>query len=154
MTDIVYREATEEDIPKIAKLRVIYSGTVEYWADRILNYFRGQLNPQKALPQRVIYVAAHNSDIVAFIAGHLSTRYNCEGELQWLDTLENYRRKGIATSLLKILGKWFIENNAYKICVDPGNPNARTFYQDNRATNLNDHWMFWIDIRIVQTDRL
>ena len=149
MTHIVYRKASEEDIPEIAKIRAVYSGNAEYWTDRIVNYFRGQLNPQKALPQRVIYVASHNSSIVAFIAGHLSTRYDCEGELQWIDTLENYRRKGIATSLLKILGKWFIENNAYKICVDPGSPNARLFYQNNGATNLNDHWMFWNDIRNV-----
>ncbi len=82
MTDFVYREAFEGDIPKIAQIRAAYSGTVEYWTDRITNYFGGHLNPQKALPQRVIYVASHNTDIIAFIAGHLSTRYDCEGELQ------------------------------------------------------------------------
>ncbi len=149
MTDIVYRKASEEDIPKIAKIRAIYSGTAGYWTDRIVNYYRGHLNPQKALQQRVIYVASHHSDIVAFIAGHLSTRYDCEGELQWIDTIEKHRAKGIATALFKILGKWFIENKAYKICVDPGNPNARKFYQNNGATDLNEHWMVWHDIRNV-----
>lgn len=149
MTDFVYREAVERDIPKIAEIRAVYSGSSEYWIDRITNYYSGNLNPQKALPKRVIYVAAINNNIIAFIAGHLSTRYDCTGELQWIDTLEKYRAKGIATSLFRILGKWFIENKAYKICVDPGNPVARKFYQKNGATNLNEHWMFWDDLRNI-----
>lgn len=149
MAEIIYKIAAEEDIEKIAAIRARYSATVEYWTERITNYYKGYLNPQKALAERVIYIATDNNDIIAFVAGHLSTRYDCQGELQWIDTIESYRSKGIATALLKLLGKWFIEHKAYKICVDPGNPIARKFCKRNGADNLNEHWMFWNDIRNV-----
>ena len=149
MKEIVYREATEQDIPRIAELRAAYSGTAGYWTERIGDYHKGVLYPQKARRPRIMFVACDGDQIVAFIAGHLSTRYECQGELQWIDTIETHRRRGIASLLLQLLGKWFIENAAHKVCVDPGNADARRFYQANGAQNLNEHWMFWPDIRAI-----
>ena len=146
MKDIVYHQAIESDIPAIARIRAAYSASEAYWAERISHYHKGILNPQKALPPRIIFVAEYKGKIIAFIAGHLSTRLDCEGELQWIDTLEKHRGKGIATALVRILAKWFVEQGAHRICVDPGNPLARKFYERNGAVSLDEHWMYWGDI--------
>ncbi len=149
MAQLLYREITEEDLPKLAAIRAQNTGSLEHWTDRIRNYSQGISNPQKALAPRVLYCACENNQVVAFVAGHLSNRFDCDGELQWIDTMENYRGTGIASNLLKLLAQWFIKQEAYKICVDPGTALARKFYQKNGATNLNDHWMFWKDIRSI-----
>lgn len=149
MSNVSIREAINYDIPFIAKLRSENPGDEQYWIDRISKYLEGTHNPQKALKQRIIYVASVNDIIIGFIAGHLSQRYECEGELQWIDINEKYRRNGIASDLIKLLGNWFIAHHSYKICVDPGNEIAKAFYKKNGATSLNEHWMFWNDIRSV-----
>lgn len=149
MPEIKYRQATDKDFIELAKIRATGSGSMEYWADRIENYSQGLINPQQALPPRIIYLAVCNDQVVGFIAGHLTRRFNCEGELQWIDTIAEFRNRGIASHLIKLLAAWFIRNKAYKICVDPGNQIARSLYSKNGATDLNDHWMFWNDIRMI-----
>jgi GNAT superfamily N-acetyltransferase len=149
MPNILYRQASDKDFTELAKIRAIGSGSIEYWADRIGNYWRGLINPQQALPPRIIYVAAYNDHVVGFIAGHFTRRFNCEGELQWIDTIPEFQNRGIASHLIKMLAAWFIDNKVYKICVDPANQIARSFYSKNGATNLNDHWLFWEDIRVI-----
>ena len=101
------------------------------------------------MPERVIVVAEIDDAIVGFIAGQLTTRYNCQGELQWLDVASNFRRKKLASKLVHVLAQWFIQKDAYKICVDPGNDAARLFYSAIGATNLNAHCMHWEDIRQI-----
>lgn len=149
MENIIYRQVSAEDFIQLAKIRALRSGSIEYWEDRIRNYSLGLINPQQALLPRIIYVAVYNERVVSFIAGHLTTRFNCDGELQWIDTLPEFQHKGIASHLVKQLAAWFINNNVYKVCVDPGNELARNFYAKNGATDLNDHWMFWNDIRMI-----
>jgi GNAT superfamily N-acetyltransferase len=106
-------------------------------------------HPQQALMPRIIYVAIENETIVGFIAGHLTKRYECDGELEWIDVISKYRRNEIASELVRLLAKWFIEQNAFKICIDPGNITARQFYGKNGAEPLNEHWMVWKDINVV-----
>jgi len=124
-------------------------GEVAYWIHRITGYMNGTNNPGDSLPPRVVYVAEHNEAIIGFIAGHLTRRLNCEGELEWIDVDTAYRRKGIASELVKVLANWFAEQNAKKICVDPGGDDSRKFYAANHATNLNQHWMYWEDITVL-----
>lgn len=147
MTPVLYREAKTQDIPSLARIRGTDSVSEQHWNNRISSYLSGIHHPQQALKPRMIYVAIIDEAIVGFIAGHLTRRYDCEGELQWINTVDQYRGYGIASELVKRLSKWFIEQKAYKICVDPGNELARNFYKKNGAKNLNDHWMFWDDIR-------
>ena len=149
MSTILYREATSEDIPFLAKIRAKNSGTEEGWTNRITGYLEGTIHPQQALKPRIIYVALDGSSIIGFIAGHLTRRLECEGELEWIDVAEGYRRAGIASELVRVLAKWFIRQSVHKICVDPGNEAARKFYRSNGAENLNQHWMYWDDIRDV-----
>ena len=149
MTSISYRKAISLDIPSLAKIRSGNPDIEKHWTDRISGYLNYTHNPQQALKPRIIYVATDYDKIVGFVAGHLTIRYDCEGELQWINIIEEYQKHGIASELVKVLANWFVEQKSYKICVDPGNDIARRFYKKNGAENLNAHWMFWKDIRDV-----
>jgi ribosomal protein S18 acetylase RimI-like enzyme len=143
---IQYREVNSADISSIAKMLSDWE-TEEYWIRRVSGYLSKELHPQKALLPRVAYVATKQNTIIGFIAGHLTLRFECEGELQWINVTEKYRREGIASELLRLLVKWFIEQKATTICVDVGSENGRQFYVRYGAERLNEHWMIWRDIR-------
>lgn len=146
-----FRIAKQNDLPALAKIRGTDPASEEYWFERITAYYKGTQNPQEALPSRVIFVAQEDDKIVAFIAGHLTRRFDCEGELQWIDTVAGYRSNGIASKLFGLLADWFSEHNAKRICVNcaPDNAVAQNFYRKNGATPLNDHWLIWNDIKAV-----
>jgi GNAT superfamily N-acetyltransferase len=146
-----YRQADESDIPALARIRAADWGAEEYWRLRIAGYADGELHPGQALKPRVIYIAAEGDSIAGFIAGHLTRRYGCDGELQWIDIVPDHRRRGVASGLLRRLAKWFAEQGASKICVDvdPANKIARSFYAKHGAENLNPHWLVWSDIKSV-----
>ncbi|HEY0433326.1 MAG TPA: GNAT family N-acetyltransferase, partial [Chitinophagaceae bacterium] len=78
-------------------MRSINGGSEAYWMHRLSGYLAGTHNPQQALPPRILYVASIEEQIVGFIAGHLTKRHACAGELQWIDVLEHHRRSGIAS---------------------------------------------------------
>ena len=143
---IEYREANSSDLQAVARLR---SGDEQYWITRVTAYFNKEQHPQQALLPRVIYVAIDSEKIIGMIAGHLTKRFGCDGELQWIDVTEEYRGKGIAAELLQMLSKWFIEQKAFFVCVDVGSEAGRKFYKKFGAENINEHWMGWKDIRVV-----
>lgn len=153
MSALVYRVAGASDVPAMAAVRAAAWGTQNYWETRISGYMARELNPQHALLPRVLYVAHAGDALVGLIAGHLTRRYACDGELEWIDVLRTHRRTGIASRLLQMLATWFAEQNARRICVDvePANTSARRFYELHGATDLNPHWMVWSDIRAVFT---
>ena len=95
-----------------------------------------------------MYVALEQDQIVGYIAGHLSIRFDCGGELQYLYVARNQRRRGAASALLRALANWFVEQGARRICVDVGPENrpARSFYRQHGAVDLNRGWMVWEDI--------
>jgi GNAT superfamily N-acetyltransferase len=146
---VEYRNANDSDIAAMAKLRAASWGDKEYWTARIRGYMECEIYPQKALKPRVSYVAVEKKKVVGLIAGHLTRRYECDGELEWIDVVAARRGSGIATGLLERLAKWFVEKKALKVCVDvqPANTAARRFYARHGAEDLNPHWMIWKDIR-------
>ena len=144
-----YRTATVADVPAMEASRATDPDTGP--ADhRMAAYLAGTHHPQQALPPRVAYVALDGSAVVAYIAGHLTRRYSCGGEVQYLFVSQTHRRAGIASALLEQLAAWFTEHRASKICVDvnPDSPGARPFYEHSGATVLSKHWMVWTDIRL------
>src|SRR3569833_1011764 len=113
---IHYRLATESDIQSLSRLRSLGWGEVDYWIPRITAYMNGHNNPQMALAPRVVYVACEGDKVIGLIAGHLTNRLGCDGELQWIDVATEYRRKGIASELVKVLAKWFVELKVFLFC--------------------------------------
>jgi len=116
---------------------------------RMASYLRCEHHPQKALIPRVMYVAAEADAMVGYIGGHLTRRYECDGELQYLYVVPEHRRTGVASEMLRSLWSWFQECDATRICVDvePSNGRARGFYMSHGASCLNSHWLVWPDIR-------
>lgn len=149
MPDVMYRTAVPSDVPALARIRAAEWESEQYWVQRITGYMEGRLHPQKALAQRVIFAAVENELIIGFVAGHLTRRFDCEGELEWIDVVRSRRRHGIGSEMVRLLARWFVDQRARRICVDPGNPSARQFYAELGAENLNQHWMFWPDISIL-----
>ncbi len=146
-----YREAVISDVPALALIRSNEWETPDYWDMRIAGYMNSELHPQQALLPRVVYMATNDKAVVGFIAGHLTHRFECDGELQWINIVPAYRRTSTADELLRVLAKWFIEQKAFSICVnaDKDNPTAQRFYKRNGAEDLDNHWLVWKDISVV-----
>jgi ribosomal protein S18 acetylase RimI-like enzyme len=146
--EVLYRPATLLDVSAMAQLRSENWSNAPDWEHRLASYLSGEHHPRHALLPRVMIIAEQDDEVIGFIAGHLTRRYHCQGELQWINVSTAQRRQGVATQLLRELGGWFTEYNAHKICVDvqPRNADARAFYTRHGAQRLNDHWLVWPDI--------
>ena len=151
MPTVTYRAAEKSDIPAMARIRAAEWETEDYWRKRIAGYLDGELHPQKALKPRVSYVSYEGDSLAGFIAGHLTRRYSCDGELEWINVIPERRGSGIASELLRLLAAWFVVQKALRICVDvqPTNAAARRFYMRHGAEELNPHWLVWNDISAV-----
>jgi hypothetical protein len=145
---ITYRQVERGDIPALAHIRAAEWGGEEYWIDRITGYLDGPHNPQKALPSRVIYVAVEDNTLIGFIAGHLTERFNCDGELEWINVVSKQRGSSAASELFHLLVEWFVQHQAARICVNcaPDNERAFRFYTRHGAAPMNEHWLLWDDI--------
>jgi ribosomal protein S18 acetylase RimI-like enzyme len=99
-----------------------------------------------------MWLAMEEGTPIGYVTGHLTRRFGCEGELQWIYVVPEYRGTPIATELLCLLATWFVEQGARRVCVDVGNERARRFYRRHGADNLNEHWLVWNDISAVLGD--
>lgn len=155
MPNIQYRPAEQSDIPDMARIRAEGGEKEEYHRNRMARYLAREHHPDQALMPRVIYVARESEALVGYIAGHLTRRYDCDGELQWIYVIPEHRGSGVASELLRLLADWFDEQSAARICVDvdPNNLIARRFYTRHGAELLNPHWLVWSDIRVAKGER-
>jgi GNAT superfamily N-acetyltransferase len=148
---LIIRRAEERDVPAMAAIRAAEWETEAYWQRRIGNYLRGEIGAQHALKGHAVFVANVEGAVAGFIAGHRTTRHGCQGELEWMDVVGAHRRQGIAGQLIVTLAAWFVEQQAFRVCIDvqPKNAAARGLYAKFGACPLNPHWMFWEDIRVA-----
>src|SRR5688572_13996795 len=109
---VLYRRWAKADIPAMARIRAREWGEFEYWMNRISGYLACTLNPGYALAPRTCYVAVEDSSVGGFAAGHLTERYACHGELQWINVIPERRGAGVASELLSQLAGWFVEQGA------------------------------------------
>jgi GNAT superfamily N-acetyltransferase len=155
MARIRCRQADRSDIAAMARIRA--EGGWEGGApeDRMAAYLEGRHHPRHALAPRVLYVAEEADSLVGYIAGHLTRRYGCDGEREWISVVPERRRTGVATKLLRLLAVWFARQKAARICVDvdPANTVARLFYARHGAVELKKFWLVWEDIRVVPGNR-
>jgi GNAT superfamily N-acetyltransferase len=149
---IHYREGARSDIPNMARIWSVEGGEGGTSGDRMGRYLDGEHHPRQALLPRVIWVALDGGSLVGYVAGHLTRRHQCDGELQWIYVLPDHRRAGIASELLRRLAGWFVERRALRVCVnvDPTNATALRFYARHHAATMNEHWRVWEDISAVQ----
>lgn len=144
---IQYRQAQRADIPHMAAIWAIEKGEGGTSEQRMTAYFDGLHHPQHALAPRVIYVAHEGEAMIGYIAGHLTRRFACDGELEWLYVLPERRRSGVASGLMPCLAAWFRLQNASRVCVNVarGNTAAIRFYAKHGAEPMKLGWMMWSD---------
>jgi len=130
------------DVAGMAHIRSGEWGARDYWEKRISGYLNCELHPQQALMPRVGYVALAGDSVVGFIAGHLTRRYACDGELEWINVIPEHRGTGVASELICLLAAWLAGQKAPKVCVNvaPENAAATRFYVRHGAGRLNQHW--------------
>jgi len=180
-SDFLYQEATSADVPAMARCRAADpdAGPAD---ERMAGYLDGHHHPQQALPPRTAFIAVSRGEVVGYIAGHATTRRlppsgseskgseskgsesrdsgtadsdpnACEGEVQYLYVAPGARRRGVASQLLRLLGKWFDDRGIRRVCVnaDVDSPGATPFYVATRARFVNRHWYIWDDIRTLSS---
>jgi GNAT superfamily N-acetyltransferase len=150
--DIIrYRRADLSDVPLVATLpRAGEAGGDP--PERMARYLAGVHHPQQALPPRAMWIATTGESPIGYVAGHLTRRFDCDGELQWIYVVPEHRRTRVASTLLGLLAEWFVEQHARRVCVDVGDDAARPFYRRHGAVELSRHWMVWEDIGAVLRD--
>lgn len=129
----------------MAAIRARQWQTQEFWEDRIGGYLSGSYSPQHALSHRAVWVAVEGHTLAGFVAGHRTRRFDCDGELQWINVVEEFQGGGIADQLIGAMFAWFREQKMQRVCVnvDPANDFARSLYAKHGATPLNEYWMVW-----------
>ena len=145
---VTYRTATAADVPQMAASRSADpdAGPAD---PRMEAYLQGRHHPGHARAPRTAFVASVGELVIGYIGGHLSDRFGCDAEVQYLYVAPNWRRQGVGRCLLSQLGRWFLTQEARSVCVDvnPDSPQARPFYQACGAQRLNPAgWMVWPDI--------
>ena len=147
---ITIEEANLNDLPALSRLRAEHWGTAAEWEPRITAYMIHQQTPQYGLQPRTVLVAVDSAEneVVGLIAGHLTTRFACNAELQWLNVASSHRGHRIADQLIAALFTWFRTQNASKICVNvnPTNDAARKAFARFGAQDMGTHWQVFPDI--------
>lgn len=143
MPEIITEPATLNDLPALCRLRAEYQGHALEWEPRITAYMIGQQTPAFGLPDRQVFVAVEDNEVVGIIAGHLTTRFHCQGEIHWLHVQANRRGRRIADKLLAAMLDWFRTHNAQKICIEvpPSNDAARKFLSRHHADSIGPLWL-------------
>jgi len=142
---VIYREATAADVPAMVECRRSDPDAGD--ADpRMAAYLEGNHHPGQALAPRAAFVAI-DRDVAGYIAGHLTRRFNCDGELQYLYVMPACRRTGVASRLVQRLVGWFASKGASKICVNAADESAAAFYRRLGAVDLKPSWLVWNDIQ-------
>jgi GNAT superfamily N-acetyltransferase len=136
----------KESIPECIGEVDIHYATRQY---RWQTYFAGQ-SPATSKPGRIVFKAVDEDRIIGFIAGHLTTRFDKDAEIQNFYVLKNYQRKSIGYTLLVQLIKWLAANKANSLCVGIAEYNPyQSFYLKYGGQYLNEHWIFWDDIKVI-----
>ena len=118
MTLVSYRVATTDDVPAMARLRDKSGWQGGASEERMRQYLAGTHHPQFARAGRAAYLAESSGAVAGFIVGHLTTRFACDAEVQWLLVAPAHRGGSVATPLLEQLTAWFLRQEAPRVCVN------------------------------------
>lgn len=145
---ITYREAGVGDAEAMDGARVAGGWAGGASAPVMARYLGGTHHPQQARAPRAAFLAEDGRVAVGFIAGHLTQRFGCDAELQWIFVAPEYRGGEVAGRLLRRLARWFVAQGARRVCVNvaPEDARARAFYTRHGAQELNEYWLAWSDV--------
>ena len=148
MNVITFRRASLDDVPAMARLREASGWTGGAGAETMHRYLTCEHHPQQALAPRTAFVAEAAGEAVGFIAGHLTSRFGCEGEVPWLLVAPAERGGPAAAALLGAMAAWFGAQGAARVCVnvESANVQARRFYARHGVVNPSENWMVWHDV--------
>ena len=147
---ILYGVASTLDVPTMLRARDA-DPAAGPGDERMGAYLEGTHHPNRALPPRTAWIATTDAEVVGYVGGHLTRRFDCDGELQYLYVSPRFRRNGVGYTLVLHLARWFREQGARRVCVNVNSdsPAALPFYQSLGAEELQPHWMVWPDITVV-----
>jgi len=148
MAAVRFRRAVPDDAARVARLPQEGEAGGDP-PERMARYLSGEHHPQQALPPRTMWIAVEDGEPVGYVAGHLTRRFGCDGELQWIYVVPRCRRSGLGRRMVRLLARWFVENGARRVCVNVGDEQARPFYRRCGAVDLRPHWMVWDDVACV-----
>jgi GNAT superfamily N-acetyltransferase len=130
----------------IDMVEVEYTNRVSQWT----TYFNGE-TPVSAKPERIVFKAIKGEKIVGLIAGHLTSRYSKDAEIQKFYVLKDEQRKGVGTELLKNLLVWLSRHRVKSLCVGIDHENLyQKFYLKYGGLHLNPHWIYWDDLDEIE----
>ena len=114
-----------------------------WWID----YFNRTSHIEKVSMHRVIFVAMIKLNIVGFIAGHLTSHPDPQGEIQSMHVLKPQWGKGAGVNLLRNLARWFKKQGVASVYVHVAEHSPyKEFYAQHGATPLNDSLYGWDNI--------
>jgi GNAT superfamily N-acetyltransferase len=115
-------------------------------------YLSGTTSPQCAKAERQAFKAIDSGRLIGFIAGHLTTRFERDAEIQLFYVLREHQRAGVGAKLLVEMVNWFVNQNARSACVGIAveNPYQR-FYLKFGGIHLNPHWIVLDDLNALQS---
>ena len=110
---------------------------------RWISYFTGE-SPSSSKPDRIVFGVTEAGEIIGYIAGHHTSRFDVDLEIQSFYILKKWQRKSIGTNLLVRLSQWAQVKGYVSACVGvaPLNP-YRSFYLKHGAYVRNQHWLEW-----------
>jgi ribosomal protein S18 acetylase RimI-like enzyme len=128
--DVIIRKAQKQDIPDILRINDLMNGVGYSTAEHIKNSLERN-------PNEIVLVAIHNDKAIGLICGMLKPSIcyakSIPCEVTELFVCEDYRRKGIASKLIKQLENEFDKNNTDEVILLTGkkNINAQKFYENS-----------------------
>ena len=125
------------------KYQTDFDTRCQWWGD----YMNRANRIEKLSVHRVIFVAMIKLNIVGYIAGHLTSRPDPQGEIQSMNILKPQWGKGVEVNLLRNLAKWFKSRGVTSVFVNVVEHNPyKEFYTQHGATAVNDSLYRWDDI--------
>ena len=147
IAEVELRAQTESLPSPLEPSEIDYKARYNWW----VSYFNRTGDLQNVSMRRVIFVAMIKLNIVGYIAGHLLSQGDIQGEIQSIHILKPQQGKGVGKNLLEHLAKWFKTQGISSVCVSVTHQNPyEQLYMQHGATRVNESYYLWNDIGQIE----
>jgi len=121
-----------------------FNARLHHW----LKYLSGESSPKAALRDRIMLKACLDNKMVGFIAGHLTTRFDKDAEIESFYTQDGDESTSAWAQLLLHFIDWAKQHEAMSLCVGigPEHNQYREFLIQYGARFVNPRWVYWDDM--------